>query len=59
MKPNTPYPQESLSAEDWESLASFFKLLIEADKEISIKKVSSEQVRKTCHDKYQQTPILS
>lgn len=53
MKPNDRYPQESLSTEDWQALSSFFELLIQADKE------SSEQVRKTCHDKYQQTPILS
>jgi len=33
MKSDADYPQESLSLEDWQSLVSFFELLIKTDKE--------------------------
>jgi hypothetical protein len=43
MENNITYPQELLSSEDWQTLTSFFELLIEADKKEKVMKYGSKQ----------------
>ena len=46
MKLNTSSPQELLSTEDWQTLTSFFELLIEADKKEKVMKYEPNQETK-------------